>query len=151
MKRRKARENAAGPRYTRQVFRRGMGPGLSRRASCLTFALSLGLVAAASAGSTGCKCGSEPSRAAPGAPSLRLYVMSSVAGALEPCGCVKDMLGGADHAAAYIASQSGAAPSSLVVGAGPMLFLNARADAARDTQVSFKADALADAHKVLRL
>ena len=32
-----------------------------------------------------------------------------------------------------------------------MLFLNARADAARDTQVSFKADALADAYKALRL
>jgi hypothetical protein len=100
---------------------------------------------------SGCKCGSDPSSATPGAPSLRLYVMSSVAGALEPCGCVKDMLGGADHAAAYIASQAGAAPNALVVGAGPMLFLNARPDAARDMQVSFKADALADAYKALRL
>ncbi|HYQ16635.1 MAG TPA: multiheme c-type cytochrome, partial [Polyangiaceae bacterium] len=100
---------------------------------------------------TGCKCGSEPSSATPGAPSLRLYVMSSVAGALEPCGCVKDMLGGADHAAAYIASQTSAAPNRLVLGAGPMLFLNARADAGRDTQVSFKADALADAYKALHL
>jgi 2',3'-cyclic-nucleotide 2'-phosphodiesterase (5'-nucleotidase family) len=77
--------------------------------------------------------------------------MSSVAGALEPCGCVKDMLGGADHAAAYIASQASAAPSALVVGAGPMLFLNARADAARDSQISFKADALADAYRALGL
>jgi hypothetical protein len=77
--------------------------------------------------------------------------MSSVAGALEPCGCVKDMLGGADHAAAYVASQTAAAPSSLVVGAGPMLFLNARPEAAKDTQVAFKADALADAYKALGL
>ncbi len=77
--------------------------------------------------------------------------MSSVAGALEPCGCVKDMLGGADHAAAFIASQASAVPNALVVGAGPMLFLNARPDAARDTQVSFKADALADAYRALRL
>jgi hypothetical protein len=151
MKRRKARENAAAARYTSLVLRRGMAPGLSRRASGLTFVLSLGLAAAACAGSAGCKCGSEPSLAGPGAPSLRLYVMSSVAGALEPCGCVKDMLGGADHAAAYIASQAGAAPNALVVGAGPMLFLNARAEAARDTQVSFKADALADAYKALHL
>jgi len=104
-----------------------------------------------SAGASGCKCGSEPSSAAAGAPSLRLYVMSSVAGALEPCGCVKDMLGGADHAAAYIASQTAAAPNALVVGAGPMLFLNARSDAGRDTQVGFKADALADAYKALGL
>lgn len=77
--------------------------------------------------------------------------MSSVAGALEPCGCVKDMLGGADHAAAYVASQSSAAPNALVIGAGPMLFLNARGDSQRDTQAGFKAQALADAYKALRL
>jgi 2',3'-cyclic-nucleotide 2'-phosphodiesterase (5'-nucleotidase family) len=77
--------------------------------------------------------------------------MSSVAGALEPCGCVKDMQGGADHAAAYITSQAGAAPSSLVVGAGPMLFMNARPDPARETQAGFKAEALADAYKAVRL
>lgn len=100
---------------------------------------------------TACKCGSEPTSASPGSPALRLYVMSSVAGALEPCGCVKDMLGGADHAAAYIASQSAAVPNALTVGAGPMLFLNARPDPARDTQAAFKADALADAYKALKL
>ena len=91
-------------------------------------------VALAGVGTSGCKCGSEPTPASAsanhGVPSLRLYVMSSVAGALEPCGCVKDMLGGADHAAAYIASQSAAVPHALTVGAGPMLFLNARPDAA---------------------
>jgi hypothetical protein len=117
-------------------------------------ALCLALVTlAVSAGSamSGCKCSTEPSSASPGAPSLRLYVMSSVAGALEPCGCVKDMLGGADHAAAYVASQASAAPNALVVGAGPMLFLNARPDPARDMQASFKADALANAYKALHL
>ena len=88
----------------------------------LASAVLAALAISASSAVSGCKCGSEPSRASPGAPSLRLYVMSSVAGALEPCGCVKDMLGGADHAAAYIASQAGAAPNALVVGAGPMLF-----------------------------
>jgi hypothetical protein len=77
--------------------------------------------------------------------------MSSVAGALEPCGCVKDMQGGADHAAAYIAAQASAAPSALVVGAGPMLFMNAHPDPARDTQASFKAEALADAYKAVHL
>jgi hypothetical protein len=77
--------------------------------------------------------------------------MSSVAGAIEPCGCVKDMLGGADHAAAYIGAQSSAAPSALVLGAGPMLFMSARPDPARDAQAGFKADALADSFKTLRL
>lgn len=61
------------------------------------------------------------------------------------------MQGGADHAAAYIASQAGAAPNALVLGAGPMLFMNARPDPARDGQASFKAEALADAYKSLRL
>ncbi len=77
--------------------------------------------------------------------------MSSVSGAVEPCGCVKDMLGGADHAAAYIASQAEAAPHALVLGAGPMLFMNARPDPARDAQAGFKAEALADAYKTLGL
>jgi hypothetical protein len=61
------------------------------------------------------------------------------------------MQGGADHAAAFIASQASAAPSSLVLGAGPMLFMNARPDAARDAQAGFKANALADAYKALKL
>jgi hypothetical protein len=117
----------------------------------LVSAVLAALALSATSAVSGCKCGSEPSSASSGAPSLRLYVMSSVAGALEPCGCVKDMLGGADHAAAYIGSQGTAAPNALVLGAGPMLFLNARPDAARDTQAAFKADALADAYKALRL
>ena len=61
------------------------------------------------------------------------------------------MQGGADHAAAFIASQASAAPNALVLGAGPMLFMNARPDPARDAQASFKAEALADAYKSLRL
>lgn len=61
------------------------------------------------------------------------------------------MLGGADHAAAYIASQASAAPNAFAVGAGPMLFLNARPDAAHDAQSSFKADALADSYRRLGL
>jgi len=131
------------------VFRESV-PGATRSRLAVLAALAA-LAAAVGLPMSGCKCGSEPSSATSGAPSLRLYVMSSVAGALEPCGCVKDMQGGADHAAAYITAQASAAPSSLVVGAGPMLFMNARADAARDTQASFKADALADAYKALHL
>lgn len=129
---------------------RAFGVRYRHRLGSIHIALAT-LAALAGSSLSGCKCGSEPSSAAPGTPSLRLYVMSSVAGALEPCGCVKDMLGGADHAAAYIASQNSAVPSALTVGAGPMLFLNARPDPARDTQASFKADALADAYRALHL
>jgi hypothetical protein len=77
--------------------------------------------------------------------------MSSVAGAIEPCGCVEDMLGGADHAAAYIKGQRASAPEALVLGAGPMLYMNARPDPAKDQQARFKAEALADAFKTMGL
>lgn len=126
-------------------------PSLLRVPGSQARVLLAGLVVSASSAVSGCKCGSEPASASPGAPSLRLYVMSSVAGALEPCGCVKDMLGGVDHAAAFVTSQAGAVPNALVLGAGPMLFMNTRPDAARETQAGFNADALADAYKVLGL
>ena len=61
-----------------------------------------------------------PSRSS--VPTLRIYAVSGPAGAIEPCGCVEDMLGGIDHAAAFVAAQESQAPVSLVVGAGPMFF-----------------------------
>ncbi|HEX4340122.1 MAG TPA: multiheme c-type cytochrome [Polyangiaceae bacterium] len=76
-------------------------------------------------------------------PTLRLYVLSTVAGALEPCGCTKDQLGGVDHAAAFIHSGAAKAPRSLVVGAGPMLFLDPKSEPSRATQDLWKAEALA--------
>jgi hypothetical protein len=76
-------------------------------------------------------------------PTLRLYVVSTAAGALEPCGCTKDQLGGVDHAAAFVRSQAKEAPHALVVGAGPMLFLDPKSEDARKTQDLWKAEALA--------
>jgi len=48
--------------------------------------------------------------------------VSAPAGALEPCGCVKDMLGGVDHVAAYVKSQADDAPNSALFAAGPLFF-----------------------------
>jgi hypothetical protein len=73
--------------------------------------------------------------------------MSTVAGALEPCGCSKDQLGGVDHLAAYLASQASIAPASVVLGAGPMLFLDPKLRGGDSTQDLWKADALAAAFK----
>jgi hypothetical protein len=84
-------------------------------------------------------------------PTLRLYLVSTVAGALEPCGCSKDQLGGVDHLASYIASQTTAAPASLVIGAGPMLFLDPKLRSGDSTQDLWKADALAAAFKDMGL
>lgn len=74
---------------------------------------------------------------------MRLYVLSTAAGALDPCGCTKDMLGGVDHLAAFVASQSSQAPHALVVGAGPMLFTDPKSDDTRAAQDLWKAEALA--------
>ncbi|WP_394848309.1 hypothetical protein LZC95_12710 [Pendulispora brunnea] len=60
----------------------------------------------------------------PASPTLRIYIVSDLAGALEPCGCVKDQLGGMDHFAAWIASERSKAPNSVLVSAGPLFFLD---------------------------
>src|SRR6187399_3594740 len=78
----------------------------------------------------GCRCSRtpQPTSATGPAPSVRLYLVSSIAGALEPCGCVKDMLGGVDHFAALLASEASSSPRRLVLGAGPMLFADPTVD-----------------------
>lgn len=104
-------------------------------------AASLG---AAALGLVSCK--KDRSSAAPEStpvvPTLRLYALAGAAGAIEPCGCVKDMLGGVDHAAAFIAHESKRAPRALVVGAGPMFFENPSVEADKKDQQLFKAEAL---------
>jgi len=60
----------------------------------------------------------------PASPTLRIYIVSDLAGALEPCGCVKDQAGGMDHFAAWVTSERTKAPSSVLVSAGPLFFLD---------------------------
>ncbi len=83
-----------------------------------------------------------PERVVP-VPTLRLYALAGAAGAVEPCGCVKDMLGGVDHAAAFIARESKKAPQSLVLGAGPMFFESPTVKPEEQAQQRFKAEAMA--------
>lgn len=90
----------------------------------------------------GCRKADVPSQL-PAAPSVRLYFMSTVAGALEPCGCRKDMLGGVDHAAALIEEQSKRAPHRLLLAAGPTFFQEPELAADRREQDLWKAEALA--------
>jgi hypothetical protein len=77
--------------------------------------------------------------------TLRLYLLSTLAGALEPCGCSKDQLGGLDHLAAYISSQRDAAQASLVLAAGPLWFIDADKKEHSATQDRWKAEAMAAA------
>jgi hypothetical protein len=90
-----------------------------------------------------CQRGNDSPSKVPEAPAVRLYLLSGVAGALEPCGCRKDMLGGVDHAAAWLRDQGAHEPNSLVLGAGPMLFADPELSAERRQQDLWKAEALA--------
>jgi 2',3'-cyclic-nucleotide 2'-phosphodiesterase (5'-nucleotidase family) len=74
---------------------------------------------------------------------VRLYFVSDLAGALEPCGCTKDQLGGLDHAAAWISSERARAPSSALVLAGPTFFMNATFTADHRDQDILKAETIA--------
>lgn len=76
-------------------------------------------------------------------------MVSSAAGALEPCGCVKDMLGGVDHAASYLDAQ-GTMPL-LALGSGPLLFMDPELTADRRTQDLWKAEALARSFRAMNL
>jgi len=76
-------------------------------------------------------------------PSLRVFVLGGAAGAVEPCGCVANMLGGIDHAAALVAKGKNAAQASLVLGAGPMFFQDPSLAPEAVSQARLKADAMA--------
>lgn len=133
-------------RLGRAVGRRP-SPGAGGRLILAILALTLGLAACEGCRSTatpgGGRAGGDP-----GAPTLRLYLVSDLAGALEPCGCTKDQLGGVDHFGAWVKRDAAQAPSSLVAAAGPLFFMDdARLAGDRAEQDRLKADTLA---RVLR-
>src|SRR5690606_18925233 len=112
-------------------------------------------IASAVAGATGlsaCSSGgpSPPpatSTAAPvvATPTVRLYLLAAPAGAIDPCGCSKDQLGGVDHVAALLASEKREAPHSILIGAGPMLFQDPVLAADERQQDVWKAETMATA------
>ncbi|HZU84706.1 MAG TPA: multiheme c-type cytochrome [Polyangiaceae bacterium] len=111
-------------------------------------ALALGLAACEGCRSSG---GSGSARPPTGgdneAPTVRLYLLSDVAGALEPCGCTKDQLGGLDHFGAWVKRERTHAPAAAIAAAGPLFFMDDRLDGERADQDRAKADTMA---RVLR-
>ena len=104
----------------------------------------------------GCKSpsgadGSAPRSGAEGVPAARLYLISDFAGALEPCGCVKDQLGGMDHFGALVAAEKDKAKASVVVSAGPLFFMDMELAADRRAQEITKAETIAASLKALGL
>jgi hypothetical protein len=107
--------------------------------------VTIGLVIGLSLG-YGCSSPQSPKEPGQGAdepPTVRLVLLSNVAGALEPCGCTKDQLGGLDHLAALLAQHRPTAPSQLVVGAGAMLFDTPQLEPERANQDQWQAETLA--------
>jgi hypothetical protein len=105
-------------------------------------ALALGLAAC-----EGCRASRGPvaaSRAADGGPpTVRLYLLTDLAGALEPCGCTRDQLGGLGHLGAWIKQSRAVAPTSLLAEAGPLFFMDERLEPQRAEQDRAKAHAIA--------
>jgi hypothetical protein len=78
-----------------------------------------------------------------GSPTVRLYFVTDLAGALEPCGCTKDQLGGLDHFGAWVRRDHPHAPAALVAAAGPLFFMDDRLEGERKDQDRTKAEAIA--------
>ncbi len=85
------------------------------------------------------------------APTVRLYIVSDPSGALEPCGCVKDQLGGVDHLAAYVEGERASAPASAFISAGPFFFMDPTLKDDHKSQDIAKAKTMATSFKQLGL
>ncbi|MFO0549559.1 MAG: multiheme c-type cytochrome [Polyangiaceae bacterium] len=87
----------------------------------------------------------------PSTPTVRLYLLSNVAGALEPCGCSKDQLGGAKYFASYLTNERAKVKDSLLLGAGPLFYQEPTTTGESANQAQWKADALATAARSMGL
>jgi hypothetical protein len=105
----------------------------------------LGLAACQGCRSTGTSVTTVPSAgAADGVPpTARLYLVSDLAGALEPCGCTKDQLGGLDHFGAWVKHEQARAPNAVVASAGPLFFMDDKLEGDRADQDRIKAQTIA--------
>jgi hypothetical protein len=104
----------------------------------------------------GCRPSTAPATAdgasaATEAPAARLYLVSDLAGALEPCGCVKDQLGGMDHFAALVDAEKGKAAGYATLSAGPLFFMDMDLPADKKAQETQKAETIATSMKALKL
>ncbi len=119
--------------------------------------LLLGLIGCDTRGSPGGMTGQGPPlRVAPdagnaAAPTVRLYLLTDLAGAIEPCGCIKDQLGGMDHFGAWVYRERAHGPAALVAAAGPLFFMDDELPGDRAFQDRQKATTIASLLRGLRL
>jgi len=82
---------------------------------------------------------------------VRLYLVSDLAGALAPCGCVADQLGGLDHLGQWMVAERARASATLLVAAGPLFFASDQPGGDRAGQDHQKATTLANVLGTLHL
>lgn len=95
--------------------------------------------------------GTTPAAVPETPPTARLYLVSDLAGALEPCGCVKDQLGGMDHFAGLVSAEKKSAAASATLTAGPVFFMDMELAADKKSQEVAKAETIASSLKTLGL
>ncbi|MDX2053071.1 MAG: multiheme c-type cytochrome [Polyangiaceae bacterium] len=117
------------------------------RSAAWFFALSVALVL----GVAGCGKNREAESLPPKTPTLRIYALGTLAGAMEPCGCVKSMLGGVDHAAELLRKKQSEVENSLLLAAGPLFFLNPELNAKSQTQELWKSEVVAKSLRSMKL
>lgn len=100
----------------------------------------------------GCRSPSTPgdSGGITESPTARLYLVTDLAGALEPCGCVKDQLGGMDKLGSLVTKEKNVAPYALLA-AGPTFFMDMELGQLQRSQEIAKAETIASSLKTLKL
>jgi hypothetical protein len=110
-------------------------------------------LAALSAACEGCRAPSSqsPGGEPVGPATVRLYLLSDLAGALEPCGCVKDQLGGMDRLGALVKAEADRAKGARVLSAGPLFFMDMELSGDKRVQEIAKAETIATSLSTLGL
>lgn len=119
--------------------------GFKRGGAALAF---LGGVALWLSACEGCHGPPAPPKGPETPAQARLYLVSDLAGALEPCGCVKDQLGGMDRFGALAARDR---TPYATLAAGPTFFMDMELAAEKKKQEVEKAETIAVALKQLHL
>jgi len=124
------------------------------RVSRLFLFLILCLPIAAFCACEGCRSPTPPKSdgtAIVDTPTARLFLVSDLAGALEPCGCVKDQLGGMDNFGALVQNEKPVAKGTVILTSGPLFFMDMDLPADRRSQEITKAETIAGSLRTLNL
>lgn len=120
--------------------------------SCIAGVVALAVLVSLLSACEGCRTPSTPTPTTDSdVPEARLYLVSDMAGALEPCGCVKDQLGGMDKLGALVGQEKAKVKASAMLSSGPLFFMDMELEGDRRAQEIAKAETIAASMKGLGL